>query len=151
MLRTRAIGGGIVVGTVLLLSTQALAQDDYLARRQKMMKGISAAAKEVKAAVTNKDYPTVAVKVKDLADTFEMSSFAKHWPHDSADVKSKAKPEIWQNWDDFMKQAHDAHLKSLALVAAANSKDDAKVDAAYKSFGSTCGNCHKPYRAEKAR
>lgn len=40
--------------------------------------------------------------------------------------------------------------RELALAAAADSKNEAKV-AAYKAFGAVCDNCHKPYRAEKKK
>lgn len=151
MFRTRAIGGGIVFGTVMLLSTQALAQDDYLARRQNYMKNLSAESKAVKAAVEKKDYATIGVKAKDIAGGLELANFAKHWPHGTADVGSKAKPEIWTNWNDFMATALDGQKKALALASAANSKNEVQVDEAYKAFGQICGNCHKPFRAEKAR
>lgn len=129
----------------------AFAQEDFLKRRQDLMKGISATAKEVKAAVEKKDYATVSVKVKDIADKLEMSAFAKNWPHNSTDAKSAAKAEVWQKWDDFMMKAYDGQQKSLALVAAANSKDDTKVAEAYKAFGAICGNCHTTYRAQPAK
>ena len=151
MFLARAITGGVVFGALMLAASGAFAQDDFLARRQNLMKGISATAKEVKAAVESKDYATVSVKVKDLADKWEMSAFAKNWPHNSTDPKSAAKAEIWQKWDDFMLKAWDGQQKALALVAAANSKDDAKVAEAYKAFGPVCGNCHTPYRAQPAK
>lgn len=144
----RAITGGVVFGALMLAASGAFAQDDFLTRRQNLMKGNNAALKEIKAAVEKKDYATVATKVKDIADKLEMSAFAKHWPHNSTDANSRARPEIWQNWNDFMAKAHDGQQKALALVAAANSKDDTKVAEAFSAFTPTCGNsCHTPYRA----
>lgn len=151
MASAKTIVGGVAFGALMLTAAGAFAQEDFLAKRQNLMKGISATAKEVKAAVEKKDYATVSTKVKDIADKLEMTAFAKNWPHNSTDPKSAAKAEIWQKWDDFMAKAYDGQQKSLALVAAANSKDDSKVAEAYKTFGTICGSCHTPYRAQPAK
>ncbi|MBM4261926.1 MAG: cytochrome c [Deltaproteobacteria bacterium] len=147
----KALTAVLFFGLVWASGSAAFAQDDYLARRQNFMKNFSAESKAVKAAVEKKDYATIGVKAKDIAGGLELASFAKHWPHGTADVGSKAKPEIWTNWNDFMASALDGQKKALALASAANSKNEVQVDDAYKAFGQICGNCHKPYRAEKAR
>lgn len=141
----------ILSGFTLAGSSMALAQEDFLDKREKMMKGFSAASKAIKAGVSDKDYKTVAAKARDIAGSLEATSFAKHWPQNSTDPESRARPEIWQKWDDFMAQAYDGRQKALALAAAADSKNEAKVAATYKAFGALCGNCHKPYRAEKKK
>ncbi len=141
-----AVAGGLV----WLSASGAMAQNE-IEGRQKLMKGFSAATKEVKAAVEKKDYATVAVKVKDIADSLDMAAFAKNWPHNSTDAKSRAKPEVWQKWNDFMLTAWDGQQRALSLVDAAKSKNDAKVAEAYKAFGPVCVDCHKSFRAEATK
>lgn len=141
-----AVAGGLV----WLSASGALAQSE-IDGRQKLMKGFSATTKEVKAAVEKKDYAMVATKMKDVAESMDMANFAKHWPHNSTDAKSKAKPEVWQKWNDFMLTSWDGQQKALALVAAANSKNEVQVNEAFKSFSAVCGNCHKPFRAEATK
>lgn len=141
----------VVTGSMLWLSASSAMAQNEIDGRQKLMKGFSATTKEVKAAVEKKDYAAVATKMKDVAEGMDMANFAKHWPHNSTDAKSKAKPEVWQKWNDFMLTAWDGQQKALALIAAANSKNEVQVGEAFKSFGAVCGNCHKPFRAEATK
>ena len=120
--------------------------DDFVDKRSKLMKSISAANKSIKSAVGKKDYKTVAAKARVVANALEMNSFSKHFPQNTAVGKSRAKASIWSNWNDFMSKAQDGHENAMALAAAAEANDGAKVASAYKAYGQTCGGCHKPYR-----
>lgn len=58
------------------------------------------------------------------------------------DPKSIAKPEIWTNWDDFLKDAN-------ALKAAADAIDVSSVEtigAGMGAIGGACKDCHTEYR-----
>ena len=58
------------------------------------------------------------------------------------DPASEAKPEIWTNWDDFVKKAD-------ALNAAATAVDASSVDgikAGMGAVGGACKDCHTTYR-----
>ena len=61
------------------------------------------------------------------------------------DPKSEARPEIWQNWPDFVQKADDFGAAAAGLQTA--SVDDLK--AGLGAIGKTCGGCHKPYRVDK--
>jgi cytochrome c556 len=58
------------------------------------------------------------------------------------DPLSDAKPEIWENLDDFAAKA------GVLQVAAegATITDAASIGAAMGAMGKTCGACHKVYR-----
>ena len=59
-----------------------------------------------------------------------------------ADPASEAKPEIWANWDDFLK-------KATAASDAANALDVASLDtvkAGMGALGGACKDCHTTYR-----
>lgn len=61
----------------------------------------------------------------------------------TTDPKSKAKAEIWMNWDDFLAKAN-------ALSAAAGALDAATVEgvqAGMGAVGGVCAACHKAYRS----
>ena len=83
-------------------ASSAVGQDDFIARRQKVMKGNSAAAKQIKTAMAKKDYATVASQAKIIVDSRDMAVFAGLWPANSTDPKSRARPEIWQKWNDLV-------------------------------------------------
>ena len=61
--------------------------------------------------------------------------------------KTRALPEIWTKPADFeaaMKMFED---RTPALVAAAQAKDAAALDKAFKAVGGACKNCHDNFRA----
>jgi cytochrome c556 len=61
----------------------------------------------------------------------------------AADPASKAKPEIWANWDDFL-------VKAKALGDAVGAMDVASAEgigAGMGAVGGACAACHKAYRA----
>lgn len=63
----------------------------------------------------------------------------------AADPASEAKPEIWANWDDFLK-------KAKAAGDAAGAMDVASVDtlkAGMGALGGACKDCHTNYRIMK--
>jgi cytochrome c556 len=61
----------------------------------------------------------------------------------AADPKSSAKPEIWANWDAFLKDA--AALGTAASAMDATSLDGIK--AGLGAVGGACKTCHTDYKA----
>jgi cytochrome c556 len=60
----------------------------------------------------------------------------------ASDPASKAKPEIWTNWDDFV-------AKAGALAAAAEALDTSSVEtigAGMGAIGGACTACHRAYQ-----
>jgi cytochrome c556 len=139
---------GVLIGlTTLMVSSQLFAQADVIEKRQKAMKGNSADAKAIKAAVESKDYATIEMKAKDIMGTAE--KIPSLFPKGSTTGKTKAKPEIWEKEDEFAKNAKNLGKAANELADAAKSKDDAAVGVKVKALGEACGNCHKAFRAEK--
>lgn len=61
------------------------------------------------------------------------------------DPTSEAKPEIWTNWDEFLKDA--AALKTAAEGADVSSAE--AIGAALGTIGGTCKDCHTEFRNMK--
>jgi cytochrome c556 len=139
--------GSLFAAAALAFSTPALAQSDVIEKRQKLMKSQSAAVKEIKAAVESKNYETVEAKAKDLMGTSDQ--IPSLFPKDSTKGKTKAKAEIWEKNDGFVKHAKALNKSSSELAAAAKSKNDAEMGVKLKAIGDTCNSCHKEYRADK--
>jgi cytochrome c556 len=131
----------------LAVSTQVFAQADVIQKRQDAMKGNSAAAKAIKAAVEAKDHATVEAKAKDIMGTAD--KIVSLFPKGSTTGKTKAKPEIWEKSDDFSKAAKNLSKASGDLASAAKAGNDADVEVKVKALGEACNACHKQFRAEK--
>ena len=62
--------------------------------------------------------------------------------------KSRAKPEIWSQWDKFLADSKALDDTLPALVAAAGGTDRAALGAALGATGKTCGGCHDTFRTK---
>ena len=138
---------GVTALAFLFISSNLFAQADVIEQRQKLMKGQSAASKAIKGAVEAKDYATVEAKAKDLMGSAD--KIVEHFPKGSTAGKTKAKPEIWDKWDDFGQRAKGLRKAASELADAAKGGDGAAVDVKVKAISDACGACHKPFRAEK--
>lgn len=147
MMHRKYVFGGLVALFSLFLSSQLFAQADLIEKRQKLMKSNSAANKALKAAVAEKDFATVEIKAKEIMENMEKAP--ELFPKGSTADKSRAKPDIWEQWDQFTKTANKAKTAAGDLAKAAAAKEEAEVAAKFKALGGTCGECHKPFRAEK--
>jgi cytochrome c556 len=142
--------GKLLIGALLaaaIFSTDAFAQSDVIEKRQGAMKNNSADVKAIKAAVGSKDYATIETKAKDIMGTAE--KVPSLFPKGSTKGKTKAKAEIWENNDDFVKHAKALGKSAGELAAAAKAKNDDEVGVKVKALGETCSSCHKQFRAEK--
>ena len=133
-------------GTIAVASS-AQANAEAIEKRQQAMKSLSAATKEIKGAVATKDYASIETKARDVNGTAD--KIVSLFPKGSAQGKTKATAAIWEKSDEFAKAAKNLSKASAELAAAAKSKDEAAVAVKFKELGSTCGACHKPFRAEK--
>lgn len=64
--------------------------------------------------------------------------------------ESRAKPDIWENWDDF-KSKGDALIDGAnALAQATETGGFEAAKSQVEGAVSTCNSCHRPYRASEA-
>jgi len=64
------------------------------------------------------------------------------------DLHTEAKPEIWDDYEDFAKLAQDLVDSSNALVAASQSGDLAVASQAFKEVADDCKACHDKYKED---
>jgi cytochrome c556 len=68
----------------------------------------------------------------------------------AAEVKgSRAKDEIWTQWDKFVQLANAAGPATQAAADAAKSGDVAAFNAKQAAAVKACADCHKDYRASR--
>lgn len=139
---------GLTAGTILMtgLGAAAYAQfDKVIAERNELMEGIGADSKAMRSAT---DATAVAASADRLAEAFAKIN-ADSFPKGS-DEGSRAKPEIWEQWDEFMAKVQNSVALAQAIAAKARAGEDTAE--MVKTFGrNTCGSCHRPFRKPKER
>lgn len=64
--------------------------------------------------------------------------------------QSEAKPNIWEQWPDFVAASEAMIEPAQALEAAFDSGNKGKIGAAVKKLGKIgCGGCHRKFRLKK--
>jgi cytochrome c556 len=143
----------IVVGVlfVLSLSSHLSAQEDATKKRIAFMRENYDALKAIKRAAEEKDYATIELKAKDIMG--RMDKTLDYFPKGSIGEKSRARPEIWDKWDEFSKIPVKVKDVANSLAKAAAAKDEAGVQAQFKALGpegspyraGACYECHKTF------
>jgi cytochrome c556 len=111
-----------------------------------MGKAMKAAGRELKSGSPNLN--TMRASAKTFTD------FAPHLaslfpPGTGPDVgNTGAKPEIWQNNQDFTTKAGDFEKAAQAFGAAAGGSDVNAINSAFAKLGDSCKACHDKYRGK---
>ncbi|MBI3303340.1 MAG: cytochrome c [Deltaproteobacteria bacterium] len=87
-----------------------------------------------------------AVKVNAQAIALHAPRIPELFPQGSTSATSKAKDEIWQKWDEFVKAAQTLRNEADQLaITTADGKADA-VGAQAKKVSGACKGCHDSFR-----
>ncbi len=138
----------LMAGVFLVTGASAVSAaqfDKVIEARQDLMKDISAAGKAMRSATDAAGVAAGADKLAGLLAKINADSF----PKGSSDG-SRAKPEIWEQWDKFAAAAKSASDAARSIATKARAGED--TAALVKGFGrSACGSCHRPFRKPKER
>jgi cytochrome c556 len=63
-------------------------------------------------------------------------------------IKTRARPEIWENKAEFEKLMHDMENKTAALATVAREGDFDKSKAAFGDAAAACKACHEKFRTD---
>ena len=117
---------------------------DPIAFRAYLMANIGDNAKELNDKI--KAGKPAAVKVNAQAIALHATRIPELFPQGSTSETSKAKEEIWQKWDEFVKSAETLRNEADQLAfTAADGKAEAVGAQAKKVFGA-CKGCHDSFR-----
>ncbi len=79
-----------------------------------------------------------------------LAELTKHivalFPEGTEIGKTDAKPEIWQDWEDFKAKAKESQAAAQALLKAVEAGDKSNIDGRFGDLGQTCKACHRPFR-----
>jgi cytochrome c556 len=143
MRRTILTGVAIIFGV-----GAAIAADDPIKARQKLMDGNGDATKAVVPILKGQapfNLATVQAALNAYIATSEQAPPLFAPGTDKG--KTKALPAIWQNKADF--DARLAKLGSDSKAALAAIKDEASFKANFPPILKNCGECHQTYRAKE--
>ena len=138
------------IAAIGLGASMAVADQDPIAARRALMKANGDEAK-IGVAMIKGETPFDLAKAQKVLDTFE--SAAEKMPGLFPETSktggdTAARPEIWQNMDDF--KARFDKFAADAKAAKADVKDLDSFKAAFGAIGKNdCGGCHEKYRVKK--
>ena len=142
------------VATTAAMSTGAPATKDealkVMHERHEGMEGMGDAAKVIGRELKsdNPDLEAIRASAKKITD-FAPHAASLFPPGTGPDVgKTGAKPEIWQNPQDFTAKAADFQKAARAFGAAAQGTDLAAIKSTWAELGNTCKACHDKYRSK---
>ena len=137
----------VLASALVLFAGVAIAEveatDPVVIAQKDLMKSFGGAAKTL-GGMASGDVAFDATAAEAAKATLVTGSADIHVKFEKAgnDPASEAKPEIWTNWDDFVKKA-DA-LNAAATALDATSADGIK--AGMGAVGGACKDCHTTYR-----
>jgi cytochrome c556 len=141
---------GLLAGCATGDKKMMMGSGDIVADRQRIMKLNGASWADAQAKVKAGNFEAVAVNAETMALNAEHIPML--FPKGSLTDKSKAKPEVWEKWNEFTAAAKTFQTESEKLRDAARAKNQAQVEALAKDFGrNACGTCHTPFRVPPPR
>jgi cytochrome c556 len=139
----------LLASAMLLLVALPLAADEDeglpegpILDRHELMEEIGGQAKKIGNALKSgktEEIPAAADTIR--VDAARMLAL---FPPDSVDPLSRAKPAIWENWNEFEALAKDFEKSAAELAAAARTGGDVAV--ASKKMFHQCKTCHEGFR-----
>lgn len=128
---------------ILALGFTANAADVINERKANFRANVDA-LKAIKAAIPAGDTATIAANARKVADW--SAKMVEYFPEGSDTGDTKARAEIWFEFDTFTSRAKDAEQAALALASLAESGNTAGLAEGLGKLGGTCKACHKSFK-----
>ena len=120
------------------------ANADVVSQRKAGFKANAASMKAITSAIGGGDYQTVINQARTISTWAQ--KIPSYFPEGSGFGDTKARAEIWTNFDDFTTLFKANETAANRLVAAAKSGDLGTMMASLKNLGSSCKACHRSYK-----
>jgi len=122
----------------------AAAQADVISTRKAGFKQNADQLKAINNAIGAGDFAAIEAAANIVASwSREMTAY---FPEGSDEGDTKARPEIWFEWEKFESLAAAAQKNALALAALAKAGDQDALPGALKELGSSCKACHSSFK-----
>ncbi|MCH9845007.1 MAG: cytochrome c [Alphaproteobacteria bacterium] len=133
-----------------LLPVKIFAQtntDAVITYRQNLMynlqRNLNGISEILKGNIDQQSHLAGLASILNISATHSVDAFKQEVPNNG---KSKAKPKIWQNQDDFNLEMQSLIRETAELVKLAESNDIKAFSAQLGVVGKNCASCHKAYK-----
>ena len=147
--------GAVALATAIGFATVAtlVQAADPIGERRELMKGNGAAMKAINEVLKNggaaADLEKHASQLNDTAmKVGTLFPAGTDQPQGKDPGQTMAKPEIWQNPDDFAAEIKKFQEESAMFKTAVAGGDMGVIKAEFEKLGGVCGDCHKQFRAK---
>jgi cytochrome c556 len=147
--------GAVALATAIGFATVAtlVKAADPITDRREAMKGNGAAMKAINEVLKNggaaADLEKHASQLNDTAMKIgTLFPAGTDQPQGKEPGQTMAKPEIWQNSDDFAAEVKKFQEESAMFKTAVAGGDMGVIKAEFEKLGGVCGDCHKQFRAK---
>lgn len=134
-----------------------MAKKGVIAERKELMKNTSGNFKDARTKAKAGEYARLAINAQNIAlNARQISDLFPVGSQGTAADKSRAKAEIWKDWDGFLAaqqklQEAATHLYTLTEKADKMPVSKAQVSESLKALGGACKNCHDKFRVPKKK
>ena len=142
MLRLRSAIGLVIFSS--MISIPVVAQADAIAERKANFKANAAAIKAINGALGGGDFDAVIEQATTIANWARV--MPNYFPENSDSGDTKARADIWMDFDGFKGRASANEQAALTLIITAKTGDVAATIGASKALGGTCKSCHDNYK-----
>ncbi|MGA1186756.1 MAG: c-type cytochrome [Candidatus Puniceispirillaceae bacterium] len=142
ILRLRSAIGLVIFSS--MISSAVVAQADVIAERKANFKANAAAMKAINAALGGGDFDTVITQATTIADWARV--MPDYFPENSDSGDTKARADIWMDFDGFKSRASANEQAALTLISTAKTGDVSATIGALKALGGTCKSCHDNFK-----
>ena len=135
----------LILGLVMVGGIAFAAASDPDVKARQMLMGANGAAMKTLGGMAKGEiaFDAAAAEAAKAALIADAADTPAKFKTNAADPASKAKPDVWTNWDDFV-------IKANGLGTAAAALDVTSLDglkAGLGAVGGACGACHQVYKA----
>ena len=127
-----------------MIFNPVVAQADLIAERKANFKANAAAMKAINAALGGGDFDTVITQATTIANWARV--MPTYFPENSDSGDTKARADIWMDFDGFKSRASANEQAALTLISSAKNGDVSATIGAFKTLGGTCKSCHDNFK-----